>query len=295
MLPDKLNNSINSINSINLINLINLVTYKLIKLMKLTILTILMGLIIPVFAQDIPDKPKKQRLVNDFAGFLQPQEKQQLEQKLVQFAQQTSTQIAIVTVNDLKGYDVGDYAVRMAQKWGIGQKGKDNGILILIKPKTRESRGQVYIAPGYGLEGAVPDVIAKRIVENEIIPHFKQGQHYAGLNAAVNTLTELTRGEYTAEEYIKKTGAEASKPFPFFAIILLGVIIFSVVGKSSRARRKSVGHSIPFWLALTMLGGSGRRMGGSFNDFSSGSGSFGGGLGGFGGGSFGGGGAGGSW
>ncbi len=262
---------------------------------KLLILTILLGLIIPVFAQDIPDKPKEQRLVNDFADFLQPAEKQQLEQKLVQFAQQTSTQIAIVTVNDLKGYDVGDYAVRMAQKWGIGQEGKDNGILILVKPKTRESRGQVYIATGYGLEGAVPDAIAKRVVENEIIPHFKQGQYYAGLDAAANTLMELTRGEYTAEEYIKKTKAEESRPFPFFAIILLGVIIFSVFGKSSRARRKSVGHSIPFWIALTMLGGSGSRMRGNYSDFSSGSGSFGGGLGGFGGGSFGGGGAGGSW
>ncbi len=262
---------------------------------RITIITILLVILMQGFAQEIPDRPKKQRLVNDFANFLQPNERQQLESKLVQFARQTSTQIAIVTVSDLKGYDPADYAVRLAHKWGIGQKGKDNGLLILVKPKNPDSRGQVHIATGYGLEGAVPDALAKRIVENEIIPNFKQGQYYAGLNAATNTIMKLTKGEYTAEQYMKKAKQEESKPFPFFAIILLGVITFSVFGKSNKARRKSVGHGIPFWLALTMLGGSSGRMRGSYNDFSSGSGSFGGGLGGFGGGGFGGGGAGGSW
>ncbi|MBN2611499.1 MAG: TPM domain-containing protein [Bacteroidales bacterium] len=241
------------------------------------------------YSKDFPKRPVPPRMVNDYAGFLNSSEVSQLEQKLVQFDRETSTQIAIVIVDDLLGYNKADYAVRLGREWGIGQQGKNNGILILIKPKTSSSQGEVFIAPGYGLEGVVPDAIAKRIVENEIIPSFKTGHYYNGIDKAVNTLMALTRGEFTAEEYNKKVNnpGEVIGPLVIFFLIFL----FSFIGKIRRARHYSIGHDIPFWAAMTMLGSSRGSGSGSFGSFSSGGGSFGG----FGGGSFGGGGAGGSW
>lgn len=247
-------------------------------------------------AQNFPEKTNPPRIVNDYANFLSPQETQTLENKLVQFNNQSSSQIAIVVVKSLDGYDPASYAFVLGEKWGIGQKGKNNGILILVKPKYQNSKGEVYIATGYGLEGAVPDAITKRIVNNEILPYFKQGMYYKGLDAATNRIIELTRGEYTAEQYREDTSRKRSGSAIPAAIIFLIIIIFSFIGRAKRARHYSVGHNVPFWIAMGMMS-SNRSHGGSYGNFSSGGGSFGGGggFGGFGGGSFGGGGAGGSW
>ncbi|GAG06182.1 unnamed protein product, partial [marine sediment metagenome] len=174
----------------------------------------------------------------------------------------------------------------------VGQKEFDNGIVILVKPKTSESKGEVFIATGYGLEGVVPDAIANRIVDKEIIPRFKQEEYYSGLNAATNTLISLTKEEYTAKEYYEST-KRPSGSMGIFGIVLL-IFIFSIFGRMRRARHYSMGHGIPFWIAMSMLGSGGRSHGSGFGNFSSGSGGFGGFSGG-GGGSFGGGGAGGSW
>ena len=107
-------------------------------------------------AQDeFPQRPEPPRLVNDLAGMLSGGEQQQLEAKLVQFGEQTSTQIAIVTVPTLSGYDRADYAYRLAEKWGVGQKGKNNGILILVKPKTANEKGEIFVAVGYVFYGLV--------------------------------------------------------------------------------------------------------------------------------------------
>lgn len=244
-------------------------------------------------SDDFPDRPYPPRLVNDYTGFLTSDEQVRLEQKLVKFDQETSTQIAVVIVGDLSGYDRADYAVQLGRKWGIGQKGKNNGILILIKPKTQASKGDVFIAPGYGLEGVVPDAIAKKIVENEILPEFRNGNYFSGIDKAVNTLMDLTRGEYTADEYAQQT--RTTDPGPLLYVIFIAfIVLFSIIGRARRARQYSVGHNLPFWMALMMLSGSRNSHRGSFGNFSSGSGGFGG-FGGFGGGSFGGGGAGGSW
>jgi len=260
---------------------------------------VLVSTTMPSLAQegDFPERPQPPRIVNDFAGVLNQQEKNQLEQKLVQFNRQTSTQIAVVTLSDLRGYAISDYAVRLAHHWGIGQEDKDNGILILISPENQE----VFIATGYGVEGAVPDATAHRIVTNELVPNFEQGNYYKGLDEATTVLFELTRGEYTAEQYNKRTGGnkESQAPYPIGILFLLA-IIFGIVGRIKRARHYSMGHGVSFWAALTMLGAASHRQHGSFSSFSSGSGSFGGmggggGFGGFGGGGFGGGGAGGSW
>jgi uncharacterized protein len=248
---------------------------------------------LPVLSDDFPARPYPPRLVNDYAGFLSNDEQARLEQKLVNFDRETSTQIAVVVVEDLKGYDKADYAVQLGRKWGIGHEGKNNGILILIKPKTTASKGEVFIATGYGLEGVVPDAIAERIVNNEILPSFRSGNYFEGIDKAVNTLMDLTKGEYSAEEYAQQTN-DVNPGMIVYVLLFVFIVLFSIIGKARRARQYSVGHNMPFWMALMMLSGSRNSHRGSFGNFSSGGGSFGG-FGGFGGGSFGGGGAGGSW
>jgi len=245
-----------------------------------------------VFGQDIPLRPDPPRLVNDFAGVLTPEQVQQLERKLVNFNDTTSTQITVAIVKSLEGSDRADFAFRLGEQWGVGQKGKNNGIVVLVKPKYGNEPGQAYIATGYGLEGVIPDAIGKRIVELEMIPYFKEDNYYAGLDAATTTLMELASGEFTADQYVKKT---QSNPYAFLIPLLIMGLVFFLI-RSSRAKSHSVGKNLPFWTALWLLGSMGGHKG-SWNDFSSGGGSFGGGggFGGFGGGSFGGGGAGGSW
>ncbi|NOY37197.1 MAG: TPM domain-containing protein [Chlorobi bacterium] len=256
-------------------------------------LFIILGLSPVSLAQDFPSRPDPPRLVNDFTGFLKPDESSRLEQKLEQFARETSTQIAIVVVKSLNGYDKSDYAFRLAEDWGIGQKGKNNGILILVKPKTGNEKGEIFIATGYGLEGAVPDAVAKRIVEVDILPAFRNGAYYEGLDKATTTLIQLTRGEYTADEYLKKTGG-ANTGGSVAGVLIFFILLFIFFGNFRRARHAGVGHNLPFWAALFLASSASRSNRGYFNNFSSGGGSFGG-FGGFGGGSFGGGGAGGSW
>lgn len=246
-----------------------------------------------IVCAEIPDRPNPPKLVNDFAQVFNKDEANKLEGALVQFARETSTQIVVVTVADLEDYAIGDYAVRLAENWGVGQKGKDNGLVILLKPKTRNSTGEVYIATGYGLEGVLPDAVLNgTIIDNEMIPRFKQDDYFGGLASGINVIMDLTRGEYTAEQYQQSAGGGGSV-VP--VIIIMFVLIFGVFGRGRRRRFYSPGSSLPFWLAMGMMGG-GRSHGGSFSNFSSGGGSFGGGgFGGFGGGGFGGGGAGGSW
>ena len=255
-------------------------------------------MVAPLSGQDFPERPQPAKLINDFAGVIEKSSEQALEQELVAFARQTSTQIAVVTIPDLGGYDVSGYAFNLAEKWGIGQKGKDNGVLILVQPKTAGKRGQAFIATGYGLEGVVPDAVANRIVDKEMIPRFKQNDYTGGIAAGVSVLMELTRGEYSAEGYMKKTANSGSVVGGLGIIIIFFLVFLTSLGRQ-RARHTSLGHDLPFWVLLTMLGSGSRNHSGSWGSFSSGSGPFGGGsgggFGGFGGGSFGGGGAGGSW
>jgi len=240
------------------------------------------------FAQ-IPERPVPARLVNDFAGVLGKNEQNALENSLQKFVRQTSTQIVVLTVPDLQGYDKADYAFQVGEKWGVGQKGKDNGIVVLLKPKTNDSKGQVFVATGYGLEAVLPDAIVNRdIVDYEMIPRFQQGDYYGGLAAGISVMMEITKGEYTAEQYQERVNAGGSAGIPF--MVLFFILLFFLFGKNRRGRVYSPGSSLPFWLAMGMMSG-GHRSSGSFGNFTSGGGSFGG----FGGGSFGGGGAGGSW
>jgi uncharacterized protein len=241
--------------------------------------SILILLLVPLLgiSQDIPEKPVPPRLVNDFAGILSSSEAAMLESRLVAFNDSTSTQIAIVTVKSLNGYDKNDFAQRLGQKWGIGQKGRNNGCVILVKPKYGMEKGEASIQSGYGLEGVLPDAVCKRIVDNEMIPSFRDGNYYQGLLNAVTTIQSLTKGEYTADQYLKRTGQKA--PYGFLVPIL--IIIFMIIWlRGNRGRTHSVGKNLPFWASMWLLGSMGRSHSGTWGDFQSGGGIFGGGGGG---------------
>lgn len=267
----------------------------------LTLLFFLTLVPITVKAQVFPEKPVPPRLVNDYAGMLKSDEINTLERKLVAFSDSTSTQISIVIVEDLKGYDKADYAQRLAQNWGIGIKGRNNGVLILVKPKTVSSQGQVFIAQGYGLEGIIPDITCGEIVDYDILPAFRANNYYGGLDKATSTLMALARREFSAEEYgnIHKKSSGKTGPGIIFFIVIIFIIIATVSGKSGGSNQRNIStKGLPLWLLLGMMNSGRGSHGGSWGGFSGGGGfggGGGGGFGGFGGGGFGGGGAGGSW
>ena len=248
-------------------------------------------------AQEFPPMPNPPKLVNDFTGTLSAQELQQLEQKLVAYNDSTSTQIAIVMMRSTGDYEIADYSQRLGENWGIGSS-KDNGILILAAMNDRK----VFIATGRGMEGAVPDALAKRIVTNLIIPNFKMEAYYQGLDQATDMIIKLASGEYKAEE-VTSDGNHGGAIFMLLLFIFLFVILPLIKNRKDNDNHMGGrGGGVDLWTTImlaNLLKGSG---GGKFGDFSSGRGSFGGGFGGggggfggFGGGSFGGGGAGGSW
>ncbi|MEO6904573.1 MAG: TPM domain-containing protein [Bacteroidia bacterium] len=246
-----------------------------------------------IYAQsgEIPERPNPPRLVNNLSkempNFLSAQEQSQLEQKLVNFANKTSNQIVIVIVDDLEGLEPYDYATRLGHKWGVGQAKFDNGVVILIKPTGGEGQRQLFIAVGYGLEGAIPDLTTKRIRENEMNPYFKKGEFYTGLDKGTDVIMALATGEYNSDAYAKKT----SQRIPAGIIIPLILIILFIIFKSQGGGKGGNNGGLTMGAAGFLLGSSFGRGGGGggFGGGSSG------GFGGFGGGGFGGGGSGGSW
>lgn len=244
-------------------------------------------------AQDgIPPRPDPPRLVNDLGDILTPSEEQQLESKLVAFNDSTGNQIVVLTVNDLGDYDRAEFTYTVGEKWGVGQKGFDNGVVVMVKASGGQGQRHTFIAPGYGLEAVIPDATAHQIIENEMIPHFKSNDYFGGIDRATDILMALASKEFTAEAYTKKAKKDPVSPLAGFLIVAL-ILLFAFI--MSR-KQHSIGHKMPWWAWLLLLNSGGRHRG-SFGDFSSGRGGFGGGGGfsGFGGGSFGGGGAGGSW
>lgn len=241
-----------------------------------------------VLCQDFPEKPQPPKLVNDFTKTLSENERNALEQKLVAYNDTTSTQIAVVIMSSTGTYEISEYAFQLAEKWGVGQRGKNNGALILVAKDDRK----VFIATGYGLEGAIPDARSKRIVETKIIPQFKQGNYYQGLDAATDDMIKLASGEYAADE---KQGAKKTWA-PFLLLMALFLIMLFVKGRKTKQYASLNGLNFwTAWMLMNAAAGRGSRSGRGFGS-GRGSGGFGGGgFGGFGGGSFGGGGAGGRW
>lgn len=280
---------------------------------KITLLVIvLFAFVINVSAQEFPEPLKPARLVNDFCGILTKEQNNEIERVLRELNTTTSTQITIAIVPTIDQMDIAQYTTELAQKWRIGQEGKDNGIMIVIKPQgsSRKDKGMVYISVGYGLEGAVPDVTAKRIIRSEILPQFKKGRYFEGIYSCVNTLKGLVAGEYTADEYHKK---ESNGNMFGTIIIVIAAMVFLFLGTRSRANSMDISNgnngnnqnsssnsALLSFMQIALMMSLGRRSNG-FDSFSGGSGSFGGGgdnlgdFGGFGGGDFGGGGAGGEW
>jgi len=232
-----------------------------------------------VFAQEIPPRPNPPRLVNDLAGVLLRQEAEALENKLVAYNDSTSTQIAIVTVNTTGDYDISEVALKILRDWGVGTREKNNGLVILAAIEDRRVR----IETGYGMEGAVPDAIANRIISGIIVPNFREGHYYQGLDEAVDAIKKAAAGEYKAIPKKKKPVGGGS----IFVLIVIAVILLSIFnnrgGGGTSINRRGWG------------GWGGFPMGGGFGGGSRGGWGGGGGFGGFGGGSGGGGGASGSW
>jgi uncharacterized protein len=139
----------------------------------------------------IPKKPSPPKLVNDFASMLTPEQVQALENKLVAYDDSTSSQIAVVTVQSLEGYEDEEFALALGREWGVGGKEFSNGVVVLISKDDRKSRIEV----GYGLEGAIPDITAKTIIENELLPSFREGNYYRGLDRATDALIRAAAGE----------------------------------------------------------------------------------------------------
>lgn len=241
-----------------------------------------MLLLLPLvsLAKEVPQKSAS--LVNDYVGVLSVEQKAALEQKLVAYYDTTSTQIAIVLEKSLEGDDLSDYTQRLATAWGIGEKEKNNGLLIYVAVADRKAR----IHTGYGMEATVTDLMTKRIREEQMNPNFKAGNFYAGLDEATTVIIQLASGEYVNESPKTKKG----KSFSWSTLlIIIFVLIFLFMRGGGRGGRRGMGGMAGpiFWGTL----GSGGFNGGGGRGFSSG----GGGFGGFGGGGFGGGGSGGSW
>lgn len=240
----------------------------------------------------IPEKPKLQTSVYDYAKLLTSEQKLALESKLIQYSDSTSTQIVVVTVETIEGEDIGILTPKWAHEWGIGQAKEDNGVFVLLANKERK----IWIAPGYGVEHKLTAGIAGELTRNVIIPEFKKGDFYSGLDKGSDAIFEVLKGTYKN----KKAQKGESSGIPTFAIVFIIFIILMVIfskkdkgsgnDKGKGFRKDSAGMDI---LTAILLSRAGR---GSFGGGSFGGGSSGGGFGGgFGGGGFSGGGAGGGW
>ncbi len=237
-----------------------------------------------------PPASQQDKLVWQYTDLLSKSEEQQLNAKLVAFARETSNRLLVIVVDTLCGLPEWDLAFDIGERWGIGKKGFDNGIVLLVKPNGPPGQRKVFIATGYGLEGAIPDLRAKQVVEGYIIPKFKSGDYHAGLDAATTVLMAMAKGEFNEESL-------GEHPFPW-PLLVIRIIIFVAVFWSwkGRVKRYSKTNNVDFWTAMLLLNQMDRRHSGRWGGGGGGSWSGGGGgFGGFGGGSFGGGGAGGSW
>lgn len=233
----------------------------------------------------VPSRPNPPKLVNDLAAIFSEKQVNELEQKLETFSDTTSNQIAVITVADLEGYAPAEYATKIGIEWGIGSKDFNNGIVILVKPKTPDARGEVSIQIGYGLEGAIPDAYCKRIIENDVIPHFRENDYYGGVAQAVDVLMALASGEIT---FVK--GADDEEDSGYGALLIIAVVLFFIwiwakinmkKGRNNSNNHRGGGFGGGYYHSSGSRSSSRSSSSGSSFDF--------------GGGSFGGGGASGSW
>ncbi len=244
------------------------------------------------FAQKIPARPVPPRLVNDFANILSDKEEYALETKLVNYNDTTSTQICVVTVTSLDGTTSDDFAQKLGEKWGVGTQ-DNNGVVILVKPKTADELGDVSIQVGYGMEPYITDAVNYVIRTKEMIPAFKEGDYYTGIDNAVDAIIGLASGAFTAEEYADEDG-DALGILVIFLAIMVVIVLISSSGKGKGGRRSS-GFWNGFFLGSMFSGGGRSSWGSGGGSWGGGHGGGFGGFGGFGGGHFGGGGGSSKW
>lgn len=226
---------------------------------------------------------KEMHLVYDYYGLLSEGQRDSLETRLVAFNDSTSNQIVVMITPGFGGRDISSFAFEVGDKWGIGQHKLRNGVLIVVKPKD-DTDGEVEIATGHGLEGALPDIFCKRIIEDQMIPHFQNNDYYGGIVAALDIILPVCAGEYNFDKY--KEDREES-PWPGLIFLLLIVfIVYRVIKKGGSSNGHYSGGSSS---GSTVYSSPSSWHSGSSGHSSSG------GFGGFGGGSFGGGGASGRW
>ncbi len=223
--------------------------------------------------------PDVRAYVTDETGTLSAGEIKSLEATLKEFDRTTSTQLVVVIIASTGGTPVEKVAFEVARGRGIGQKDKNNGALLFIAKNDRKVRIEV----GYGLEGVLPDILAGRIIRNEIVPRFREGNYYGGIVAGVDAIMKATRNEYTADP------SEEDSPPPVGMLVIFMILLFVFLMSGIRRRRHGLLGGMGLPMPGPWIGGSGRR------GWSSGGGGFGGGGFSGGGGSFGGGGASGSW
>ncbi len=218
-------------------------------------------------AVDVPERPPGR--ITDLTNTLSPAEIASLDRKLADFERQTTNQIAVLMIPSLEGDSLEDYSIRLAEKWKIGQKGRNNGVILLIVKNDRKLRIEV----GYGLEGALPDAMAGTIIRNEIAPRFRGGQFYEGVEAGIQAIMAATKGEYKAPK--KRQRASNVPPWTFFLPIILIFGITMVMNFIGRKRHYHSGGSRGWTSGGGFFGGG--SWGDSGGGFSGGGGDFGGG------------------
>nr|WP_299345043.1 TPM domain-containing protein [Allomuricauda sp.] len=241
----------------------------------------------------IPEKPSKQTSVYDYVNLLQASEKNALEQKLIRYADSTSTQIVVAIISSTEGENINYLGAQWGQKWGIGQADEDNGVLVLL---ARDDR-RIAINTGYGVESTLTDLMSKRIIERVIIPEFKNGDYYAGLDKGADAIFQVLTGQFKEERDFNK---DTSIPIKALLPVIIFIIILIILSRKNRnnkgGNRGRRGSGLDIWdmIILSNMGRGGYRGSskGGFGGGGFGSGGFGGG---FGGGGFGGGGASGGW
>ncbi|MDT0606816.1 TPM domain-containing protein [Croceitalea rosinachiae] len=240
----------------------------------------------------IPEKPSNQTSVYDYVGLLSATQNSALEQKLVRYADSTSTQIVIAIITTTRGEDINYLGAKWGQKWGIGQANEDNGVLVLLAQDDR----RIAISTGYGVEEFLTDLMSKRIIESVIIPEFKAGDYYRGLDKGADAIFEVLTGQFIEDRSFKNQGFPFESFLPFIIFFVILIILASRKGrgggKNNRGGRGGSGLDIWDIIILSNMGRGGYRGGSSGGSGSFGGGGFGGG---FGGGGFGGGGASGGW
>ena len=190
---------------------------------SLWILVVFLLQFLDLSSQDLLPKPNPPRQVVDVAGVLSENEIGELERLLDEYDKSTSNQIEIVTIPTLDGYPIDEYANKLYRSWGIGQAKKNNGVLIIAAINDRKLRIEV----GYGLEGAIPDITANHIIDNDLKPNFKNKQYFEGFRSAVESIKKAATGEYVAPENYRKGKGKGSRGQGWVILIVIIIIFLS--------------------------------------------------------------------